>query len=206
MAKYTKLNELQKAIDKVNVDVAEMQQPIAVLEDKRTEVITALQGVEAEVSEMLEDSSRMVAMEYFKKRQKISDYQRQITMLDSNIAELKENAKIVEKGLNKQLYEDYLDTDYVDTHPVINEFEANTLELQREAFALMCQVEKVMDKIEAQGKKYREVSQQIEYRKAKYQTFETVGKITRLMKRFGLRDNRIKYCTAVSYDLEDFEK
>ena len=86
MAKYTKLNELQKAIDKVNVDVAEMQQPIAVLEDKRTEVITALQGVEAEVSEMLEDSSRMVAMEYFNKRQKIADYQRQITMLDSNIA------------------------------------------------------------------------------------------------------------------------
>ena len=148
MAKYTKLNELQKAIDKVNVDVAEMQQPIAVLEDKRTEVITTLQGLEAEVSEMLEDSSRMVAMEYFKKRQKISDYQRQITMLDSNIAELKENAKIVEKGLNKQLYEDYLDTDYVDTHPVINEFEENTLELQREAFALMCQVEKVMDKME----------------------------------------------------------
>ena len=56
MAKYTKLNELQKAIDKVNVDVAEMQQPIAVLEDKRTEVITTLQGLEAEVSEMLEDS------------------------------------------------------------------------------------------------------------------------------------------------------
>lgn len=201
MAKYTKLNELQKAIDKVNVDVAEMQQPIAVLEDKRTEVITTLQGLEAEVSEMLEDSSRMVAMEYFNKRQKIADYQRQITMLDSDIAELKENAKIVEEDLNKQLYEDYLDT-----HSVINEFEENTLELQREAFALMCQVEKVMDKIEAQGKKYREVSQQIEYRKAKYQTFETVGKINKLMKRFGLRDNRIKYCTAVSYDLEDFEK
>ena len=201
MAKYTKLNELQKAIDKVNVDVAEMQQPIAVLEDKRTEVITTLQGLEAEVSEMLEDSSRMVAMEYINKRQKIADYQRQITMLDSDIAELKENAKIVEEDLNKQLYEDYLDT-----HSVINEFEENTLELQREAFALMCQVEKVMDKIEAQGKKYREVSQQIEYRKAKYQTFETVGKINKLMKRFGLRDNRIKYCTAVSYDLEDFEK
>lgn len=201
MAKYTKLNELQKAIDKVNVDVAEMQQPIAVLEDKRTEVITTLQGLEAEVSEMLEDSSRMVAMEYFNKRQKIADYQRQITMLDSDIAELKENAKIVEEDLNKQLYEDYLDT-----HSVINEFEENTLELQREAFALMCQVEKVMDKIEAQGKKYREVSQQIEYRKAKYHAFETVGKINKLMKRFGLRDNRIKYCTAVSYDLEDFEK
>lgn len=200
MAKYTKLNELQKAIDKVNVDVAEMQQPIAVLEDKRTEVITTLQGLEAEVSEMLEDSSRMVAMEYFNKRQKIADYQRQITMLDSDIAELKENAKIVEEDLNKQLYEDYLDT-----HSVINEFEENTLELQREAFALMCQVEKVMDKIEAQGKKYREVSQQIEYRKAKYQTFETVGKINKLMKRFGLRDNRIKYSTVVSHDLEDFE-
>lgn len=142
----------------------------------------------------------MDAIEYLNKKQLITDYNKQINKINADISELKDNAEGVEVDLNNQVYAEYFDSQRIQ-----DEFDNNVLELQKEAFQLLCQIEKVMDKIEAEGKKYYNVARQLNHMKAKYHAFETVGKINKLMKRFGLRDNRIKYSTVVSFDLEDFE-
>jgi len=200
MTKHTELNKLQKAIDKVNVDVAEMYKTIDKLEGMRAELEIAKQKVDSERVEMLRDSKKMDAIEYLNKKQLITDYNKQINKINADISELKDNAEGVEVDLNSQVYAEYFDSQRIQ-----DEFDNNVLELQKEAFQLLCQIEKVMDKIEAEGKKYYNVTRQLNHMKAKYHAFETVGKINKLMKRFGLRDNRIKYSTVVSHDLEDFE-
>ena len=200
MTKHTELNKLQKAIDKVTVDVAEMYKTIDKLEGMRAELEIDKQKVDSERVEMLRDSKKMDAMEYLNKKQLITDYNKQINKINADISELKDNAEGVEVDLNNQVYAEYFDSQRIQ-----DEFDNNVLELQKEAFQLLCQVEKAMDKIEAEGTKYYNVTRQLNHIKAKYYTFGTVGKINKLMKRFGLRNNRIKYSTVVSHDLEDFE-
>lgn len=58
MTKHTELNKLQKAIDKVTVDVAEMYKTIDKLEGMRAELEIAKQKVDSERVEMLRDSKK----------------------------------------------------------------------------------------------------------------------------------------------------
>ena len=198
--KNTELNKFNKAIEKVGADVTEMSGAIIKLEGLRTELEKAKGLINNEVTEMLADNTKMDAMEYLSKKQQLQDYDKQIKDVSQEIADLKGNIEGVEADLNDKVYREFLESG-----AIRSEFDNNILEMQKEVFKLLCEAEAKMNDIEAEGIKYNDVTKTLNHSKTQYYNFDTNAQIKRLMLRFGLRDNRIKYSTAISGELENFE-
>lgn len=198
--KNTELNKFNKAIEKVGADVTEMSGAIIKLEGLRTELEKAKGLINNEVTEMLADNTKMDAMEYLSKKQQLQDYDKQIKDVSQEIADLKGNIEGVEADLNDKVYREFLESG-----AIRSEFDNNILEMQKEVFKLLCEAEAKMNDIEAEGIKYKESTNNLNHSKTQYYTFDTHAPIKRLMLRFGLRDNKIKYSTAISGELENFE-